>query len=109
MIFQVVDLGLPEVTQIAKAQGGAAEREVECKHLAERRRAAYGCRNDVVVVVAAAENLVVRLAVVGAEHHADERNAQLIAQRIVALPQSETVFGNTRNHFDGDMFTDMRA
>ena len=99
MIFQVVHPGLLEVAHVAKAQGGAAEREVEGEHLAQRRRAAEGGRHDVVVVVAAAENLVVRLSVVGAERQSHERNAQLIAQRVVVLPQAKAVCGGCRRRY----------
>ena len=78
VLLEVVDLCLTHIAHIAQAQSRAAKGDVESEELAQRRSATDGCGHHVVVVVAAGENLIIRLPVVGREHHARERHRHLI-------------------------------
>lgn len=78
VLLEVVDLCLTHIAHIAQAQSCAAKDDVESEELTQRRSATDGCGHHVVVVVAAGENLIIRLPVVGREHHARERHRHLI-------------------------------
>lgn len=74
MRLEIVDLGLLEVGEIAYAERGlSAEGDVGHELMAHGRGRDEGDGDYVMVVVAAREDLVVGLSVVGAEHQAEER------------------------------------
>ena len=84
MLFEVVDLQLLVVTQIAHGKGGGLpQMPSHRKLLTERRGRDERGGHDVMVVVAQGENLVVRLSVVGTEHQTAERQVQLIAESLI--------------------------
>ena len=100
MLFQVVHMLLLVVAQIAYAHGELGAERIEQRHLLTE----VGCRDesrghDVVVVVTQREQLVVRLSVVGAEHHAYEWQVNLITQHCRVTEESEGIGGLCRRHY----------
>ena len=74
MRFQVIDLGLLVMTEIADAEGPCTSGiPVDGELLPQVGCRDEGGRYDIVVVVALAEDLVIGLSVVRTEHDADER------------------------------------
>ncbi len=65
MLPQMVQLALPDGTQVAEAQGGVSEGEVESGQLPDGRRVCGVGEDDVVVVARLYEEFVVRLPIVG--------------------------------------------
>ena len=99
MLLQIVNSGLLVVAQIADTDGDPlASTPVERQLLTEGGGADEGRRHDVVVVVPEGEDLIVRLSVVRAEHHASEWQVQFVARGEVLSPETEAVDGDTRRH-----------
>ena len=68
VVFQFVHLCLLVIAQITDAEGESLYRDIECQ-LLPQRGCADGCgRHDVMVVVAAREDLIIALSVVRTEH-----------------------------------------
>ena len=80
VVFEVVGFHLPVFTEVAHAEGGAPQLEVKGEVVIELWGAEGRGAHDVVVVVAAGEDLVVRLSVVGREGHADEGQGHVVVQ-----------------------------
>ena len=93
VVFQLVDVALANVAEVAHAQGGLAEGEVEGEEVAAAEGIEGMREADVVVVGAKGEQFVITLVVVGAEHETYEGKVELIAGGQGLAPQMEIVSG----------------
>ena len=79
MVLEAAGIRLPDVAEVAEAPGDTLLAEVQRKQLAEAEAVAR-MGADEVVPYPTTGNLVVRLAELGTEHHAQHRQVGLVAQ-----------------------------
>ena len=90
MVFQLVNLRLLVVAQIAYAESESLQCHIECELLPQRGRTERCSGNDIMVVVTTRKNLIVALSVVRTEHQSQQRSRQLIAKERLLAEQRET-------------------
>ena len=69
MCLDIVNVGLLQISQVAEAHFGISYRQVDGKHLSQRRLIVQGGKFYYSTRISQREYLVIRLSVVGREHH----------------------------------------
>ena len=95
MSFQAVDFCLVVVAEIAHSPCALPKGDVKGKHLAEGRCSVRSGDDDIMIIVALREDLIVRLSIVGTEHDTQEGNAELIANSDGHLANMKPIGGST--------------
>ena len=80
MCLDIVNVGLLQISQVAEAHFGISYRQVDGKHLSQRRLIVQGGKFYYSTRISQREYLVIRLSVVGREHHSHNRQIDLITK-----------------------------
>ena len=93
VLLDAVGLQLAQVTEVAHAQPGAADGDVDGERLAQGEGVARMCGPEIVVVVATVEEVVVTLSILRHESHTEQGQVGLVVEGERLLADVEAVVG----------------